>query len=156
MGRPGPTPETIARAWELAAEGRTPAYIGEALGVSRETARKYVQLGMVAESWLIGDDERATLEMLRAKYAAALDRIAADGVDRYNGGGGLYEQVAPVVLRAIVEGARMAGVYTRLVGEGGSNTAPAEVDPDVVAAVDAARKRRDAERSALLTEEEES
>lgn len=109
MGRTPPSDEVIARAWEMQVEGRSLRYIGEKLGISPETARKYAKQGRIAEAWIRDDDEDPSYN--RAVFAAFLDMLIADGKDRYTIGGGDYETVAPVMLRAAAEKAKMLGLY---------------------------------------------
>lgn len=110
MGRNGPSVETVARAWELRIEGRSLRYIAEDLGCAVETARRYVEQGRVTEAWLRDDETDPSHN--RALFAAFLEKLISDGFDRYGPtGGGDYETVAPIILRAAVEKAKMLGLY---------------------------------------------
>jgi len=117
FGRPGkalPEPEKVARAYELYRQFRSYRYVGEALGISHEAARRYVLEAFHADRLRQGEltvdgQSVAADELDKARVAGFLEGIAAAGIDRYDGGGGKYEKhpwgLHPRPTRAAGEGA---------------------------------------------------
>jgi hypothetical protein len=119
FGRPGkalPEPEKVAKAYELYQQLRSYRYVGEALGISHEAARRYVLEAFHADRLRQGEltvdgQSVAADELDKARVAGFLEGIAAAGIDRYDGGGGKYELAAPVALKAVDMYMRMKGYY---------------------------------------------
>lgn len=174
MPRPAPDPEHIARVGELFAENRSlreiaeimrqPAPEGRGIEISHETVRQWVIKWREAETWLVAKEEadkQAEREVLRSQYVAFLERIIRDGVDRYSpSGGGTYEAVAPIVLRAAMEKMKFLGEYAPTRIDVGSSGLPPAPDSQTVAAIGAAieraREQATADGRALLSGNEES
>jgi hypothetical protein len=101
-GRPGPTPQQVARALRLHEQGKILTEIGRDLGVSQETARTYVRLGRNARQWLPAIDRAE----VAANVNGVLLELTAWGQERRADPDAKFEQVAPAlvaVLRLIVE-----------------------------------------------------
>jgi hypothetical protein len=169
VAQPAPDPDHVAQAWELFCENRTLREIAEILRsrgiqVSYEGVRGWIKKARTAEAFMVAESPSEKLEkheLLRDRYLAFLDRIIRDGIDRMSpAGGGTYEAVAPVVLRAGMEQAKVLGIYApiRAVLEGNvSVPAPDSQTAAIVAAMEErARRQATAEGRALLSGDEES
>lgn len=140
-GRPGPEPRKVAKALQMRRDGALLREIGEALGISAESARAYVRIGEHAETWIpaynraqIVADATGVLEELKLRGLKRLDEPDAE-----------FEKVAPPIVMVIRELLRIHGGYapTNVNVNTGPDPAP---DPELIAAIreaeDIARRDR--------------
>lgn len=146
MARPAPDPERVAKAWELHAhEGRSARYIAEKLGISPDTAARWVRDGKAAEQYIDLLDRAEE----RVRMATRLDFYTGALVSEWNGGVAKATEVIPILLKIEERRAKLVGLDapTRISVDDG--TVP-EVDPRTVAAVRAAQQKAADEERALL------
>lgn len=145
MGRNPPSPETIAKAWELHTEGRSVRYIAEALGCAPSTAAEYVKAGRAAEAHIDLLDRAEQ----RLRSATRLDMMAAWLADDFQQGKASAVQVVPHLVAVEARLAKLLGLDAPTRLSVTDDRAP-EVDPAIVAAVRDTQSAAEQARRQLL------